>query len=313
MSITRPAAEDHATIFVVVDRASWDLDEGTAITPDRTVLKGIGGGAMYEVYLIWDQELFALAVAKLIRPDQVDDPRALREMQAEWDVLGAINHPVIVRGYDVSVEGRYPHLLIEHLEGPSLRRLIRRGGALGTQEVLPLALHVAGALAYLAGRQMVHLDVKPDNIVMGVPPRLIDLSIARSFERAAATRGPLGTDAYMAPEQCGPDLGTAPIGPAADVWGLGATLFHALAGERPFPRPEGARESADPAVRFPQLHASHADLPKHLPAALRDLVARMLRKDPGERPSAAGVADELEPLIAELPHKLSMSRRGSRL
>lgn len=274
------------------------------------MLKPIGGGAMYEVFLVWDQELFALAVAKVIRPDQVSDPRALRDLQAEWDVLSAINHPMIVRGYDLALDPPFPHVLIEHLEGPSLRRLIRRGGALSLQEVLPLALNVTGALAFLARREMVHLDVKPDNIVMGVPPRLIDLSIARSLERAGKTKGPLGTDAYMAPEQCGPGCGSGPIGPAADVWGLGATLFHALAGERPFPRPEGARESADPAVRFPQLHTETPSLPGHLPAALRDLIGRMLSKDPAARPTAAGVADELEPLVAELPHKLSMSRRG---
>ena len=291
-------------------KASWNLEEGAAVTPERTVLKSIGGGSMYEVFLVWDQELFALAVAKLIRPDQAEDPRALRNLEAEWEVLSAINHPVIVRGYDLALDPPHPHLLIEHLEGPSLRRLIRRGGALSLQEVLPLALNVTGALAHLARREMVHLDVKPDNIVMGVPPRLIDLSIARSFERAATSKGPLGTDAYMAPEQCGPGLGSGPIGPAADVWGLGATLFHALSGERPFPRADGARRSEDPEVRFPQLHAETPALPRHLPAALSELVTSMLSKYPGERPAAAEVAEALEPLIAELPSKLTMSRRG---
>ena len=109
---------------------------------------------------------------------------------------------MIVRGFDAVLDGPMPHLVIEHLEGPSLRRLIRRGGALGLQQLLPLALHVAGALQYMSHEETVHLDVKPDNIIMGVPPRLIDLSIARSLERAATTSGPIGTDAYMPPEQC---------------------------------------------------------------------------------------------------------------
>ena len=160
---------------------------------------------------------------------------------------------MIVRGFDAVLEGPHPHVLIEHLEGPSLRRLIRRGGPLPLQQLLPLALHVAGALQYLNNEGVAHLDVKPDNIIMGVPPRLIDLSIARSFERAAQLTPPIGTDAYMAPEQCAPERYEAPVGHAADVWGLGATLHRSVSGSRPFPREKSARDSDVPEERFPQL------------------------------------------------------------
>lgn len=291
-------------------KAGWEFEEGEAISEGRIALKPIGGGTLYEVYLVWDEHLFSLAVAKILRPDQVEDQAALRDLREEAEMLSSVAHPVIVRGFDAVLDGPRPHLLIEHLEGPSLRRLLRRGGALSIQQLLPLALHVVGALAHLAGREIVHLDVKPDNVVMGVPPRLIDLSIARSFERAARSMGPLGTDAYMAPEQCGMGREFGPIGPAADVWGLGATLHHSLSGERPFPRPPEARESPDPLLRFPQLRADPAPLPGHLPAGLGGLIGSMLRKDARERPSAAQVADSLEPLVAELPRKLSMSRRA---
>ena len=88
------------------------------------------------------------------------------------------------------VDGDYPHLLLEHLEGPTLKRLLRRGGPLPREQALPLALHVASALHYLSMEGIVHLDVKPDNIVMGIPPRLIDLSLARSLEDAREVRRP---------------------------------------------------------------------------------------------------------------------------
>lgn len=292
-----------------MERASWELAEGEGLSASRTALKAIGGGTRYEVYLVWDDDLFSLAVAKVLRPDQVEEPRALRELAEEAEVLAKVAHPVIVRGFDSVLDGPRPHLVIEHLEGPSLRRLLRRGGALSAQQLLPLALHVAGALAYLERREMVHLDVKPDNIVMGVPPRLIDLSIARTMERSERSRGPLGTDAYMAPEQCGPD-GFGPMGSAADVWGLGATLHHCVSGHRPFPRPPEARDSDDPEIRFPQLVADPEPLPTHLPAEMAGLILDMLRKEQAERPAAAEVADRLEPLVADLPKKLSMSRRG---
>src|SRR6202000_1178879 len=95
--------------------------------------------------------------------------------------------------------GPSPPLLLEHLEGPTLRELLDRHGPLSLEQLLPLALHIASALHYLAAEGVVHLDVKPSNIVMGAPPRLIDLSVARTLERALLTSTPVGTDAYMAP------------------------------------------------------------------------------------------------------------------
>lgn len=293
--------------------AGWDFPEGTEIAPGRSVLKSIGGGNLYEVHLVWDERMHSLLVAKIVRPDQVDDPGAIEDLEEEAEVLRALAHPVIVRGFGAVAEGPYPHLLVEHLEGPSLRRLIRRGGPLPLQQLLPLALNVAGALHYMAAEGFVHLDVKPDNTIMSVPPRLIDLSIARPLDRAARLRHPVGTDAYMAPEQCDPKRNEGRIGSPTDVWGLGATLFHAAAGERPFPRLDGARDSEVPEVRFPQLVEPPIDLPARLPDELVELIEGMLAADPEERPTASEVAARLEPLVAALPSRIALSRRGSRV
>jgi eukaryotic-like serine/threonine-protein kinase len=221
-------------------------------------------------------------------------------------------HPVIVRSFDAVLEGPRPHILLEHLEGPTLRRLIKRGGAIPLEQLLPLAAHVGAALHYMELNAVAHLDVKPDNIVMGIPPRLIDLSIARPLERAARIRKPVGTDAYMPPEQCDPGGHPGEIGPASDVWGLGATLHHALTGSAPFPRPKGARESDDPHVRFPQLVEDARPLPSRLPDGLRELIAGCLRRRPEDRITAAELVDGLGPLVASLPRKLVLGRRGAR-
>jgi serine/threonine protein kinase len=291
------------------ERASWGFDEVAEIAPGRTILKRLGGGSRYEVHLVWDDRWFAVMVAKLIRPDQVEDPRALRELREEAELLGRLAHPVLLRGFDAVLDGPHPHVLVEHLEGPTLRRLIRKGGPLPLPQLLPLALHVAAALHYLAVEEVVHLDVKPDNIVMGVPPRLIDLSVARPVERTAELRGPVGTDAYMAPEQCQP-AGT--IGPAADIFGLAATVFHALVGHVPFPRVPGAHAAEDPTVRFPQLRQDPEPLPAGTPPELADLLERALARDPAVRPTAAEFAADLEPLMAALPRRLVFGRRGPR-
>ena len=294
-------------------RASWGFGEGDEIARGRSVLRVLGGGSRYEVHLVWDERLFAVMVAKLLRPDQVDDERALRELRGEAEALERLAHPVLIRGFDAVLDGPHPHLLIEHLEGPTLRRLIRRHGPLPLEQLMPLALHVAAALHYMAEEEWVHLDVKPDNIVMGMPPRLIDLSVARTFERARRLRGSIGTDAYMAPEQCDADAFAGEVGARADVWGLSATLFHALSGAPPFPRADGARHSEDRHVRFPQLTTGPSPLPAQVPDPLADAVMRGLAKRPEDRPTASELALALQPLVAALPRKLSFGRRGTRM
>ena len=290
------------------DYASWEFEEGQELHPGRIVLKPIGGGNRYEVCLVWDERLYALGVAKVLRPDQAEDPKALRDLGREAEALNALAHPTLVRSFDAVLEGPRPHVLIEHLEGPSLRRLIKRDGAIPLEQLLPLAAHVAGALQYMAQSGYVHLDVKPDNIVMGLPPRLIDLSIARTLERAARTDGPLGTDPYMAPEQCVPrEEAIDQIGPATDVWGLGATLFHAASGEKPFPGGSGG----DGAIRFPQLVEDPRPLPDWIPPDLSSLILQMLDRSAANRPTCAEVVERLQPLVAVLPRKMTLSRRGS--
>jgi serine/threonine protein kinase len=282
-------------------RPTWGLVEGDAIAPGRSVLRRLGGGRRYEVFLVWDDRRLAVLVAKLLRPDQAGNPAALLDLGREAEALARLSHPVIVRGFDAVTDGRFPHLVTEHLEGPTLAELIERDGALAPEQALPLGLHAASALHYMAGEGMVHLDVKPENIVMGAPPRLIDLSVARSVEAARRLRTAIGTDAYMAPEQCDPRR--AAVGPPADVFGLAATLHHAVGGERPFPR-----RGAD----FPQLERDPEPLPRRVPRRLAELLRAALARDPGDRPSAAELAAGLEPLVADLPRRMVLGRRGWR-
>jgi eukaryotic-like serine/threonine-protein kinase len=295
----------------VAEKQTWELEEGAEIAPGRTVLKLLGGGHDYEVYLVWDDSLFAVMVAKLLRPDKVADDKAVRDLRREADALEELAHPVLLRGFGAVLDGPYPHVLVEHLEGPTLRRLIRRGGPLPAQQVLPLALHVASALHYMHTEERLHLDVKPDNIVMGIPPRLIDFSLVRSFERARRIRGWIGTRAYMPPEQCAPgDAGE--IGPWSDVWGLGATLYHAIAGETPFSR-GSSDEELRREERFPQLVEEVRPWPVRVTPSLSEAVLSTLRKDPHERPTAAEFALALQPEVAALPSRLRLGPRGARL
>ncbi|HSJ51628.1 MAG TPA: serine/threonine-protein kinase [Actinomycetota bacterium] len=274
-------------------RHHWGLEVGDEIAPGLLAQELLGGGSRYEAYLAFDQRLHHLVVAKVLRPDRVDDESAIRGLRSEAEVLAAVNHPAVARMLRSGVDEERPHLVLELVEGPRLSTLIRRFGPVESVQAAPLAIEVASALHYLHGAGLVHLDVKPKNLIMGAPPRLIDLSIARSIESAARLDVPIGTDAYMAPEQCAPSPGR--VGPPADVWGLGVTVYEALAGRPAFRA--GDPEDPSPEARFPQLVEGMEPLPEHVPGELKTAVEASLAFEPADRPAAAEVADLVEPLL----------------
>jgi serine/threonine protein kinase len=275
----------------------WGFDEGEEIAPGRFAVSLLGGGRGHEAYLAWDDRLYCLIVAKLLRPHLVGDENARRQLAAEAGAYAALQHPVLPRSFGAVLEGGRPHLVLEFLDGPRLSALVRKQGSLAVEQTLPLAVQLSSALHYMGRCGWVHLDVKPKNVVMGAPPRLIDLSIARTRVTAGRTVGPIGTDAYMAPEQCGgPGIGD--IGTGADIWGLGVTVYEAITGGLPFP---AGREDGPPHERFPQLLYEPTPFSRDVPRVLADPIMSCLRKQPEDRPTAEELAGALQPLVAALP------------
>lgn len=287
---------------------AWDFEYGEDIYRGRLALQSIGGGEAFETWLGWDPTLFSVVVLKLVRPHRVDDARTLRDVEREARALAALAHPIVLRGFDAVIEPPHPHLVLEHLDGMTLRSLIKRSRQLPLEQVLPLAMHICSALHYMHSVGFVHLDVKPRNLIMGPQPRLIDLSVARTGEELVRLGGGVGTPAYMAPEQCDPRAFGA-IGPPADVWGLGATLYEAVCGAKPFGTPERDndgrwiyRQLTDPAP---------SNFPRYTPPEVIDVITRSLAQDQHARPAAAEMAMALEPVVANLP-SLGVGKRGFR-
>jgi eukaryotic-like serine/threonine-protein kinase len=272
-------------------KASWGFAEGDEIVPGRYAVRLLGGGHRYEAYLAWDDELRALVTVKIVRPDLVEDPGVLAGIAGEARSLQRLRHPVIVRAFDAVLRGERPHLVLELLDGPRLSTLVRTS-VVAVEQVLSLGLQLASAAHYLSVRGIVHLDIKPANVIMAGPPRLIDLSVALPVEELASITSPVGTDSYMAPEQADPSR-FAEIGPPADVWGIGVTLYGALAKRKAF--------ESTPDERFPQLTRRPDPLPHEVPPALSELLFATLEPRPADRPTAAELGDALEPLVAALP------------
>lgn len=276
----------------------WGLVEGEDIASGLTVVRLLGGGASYEAYLAFDEHTHGPVVVKVLRPELVSDDAALRGLRREVEALATINHPVVVRGLREDVDASRPHVVLECIDGPRLSSLIRRHGPLTESQYLPLAVDLASALHYLGRIGWTHLDIKPSNVIMGAPARLIDLSVARPERDAAGLRHVIGTDAYLAPEQAAPGEFGVP-GPASDVWGLGSTLFHAVAGYRPFP--EGDPRSDDPARSHPQTVTDPKALPPRTPPAVVEVIGAMLHREPSQRPAPAEVSHALQPVLAAQP------------
>src|SRR4051795_11185155 len=97
-----------------------------------------------------DEHRLAVLVARVLRPDQARDPLALHDLEREAALVERLAHPVVVRGFGAVLDGRFPHLVLEHLDGPTPEELLVRAGPLALEQLLPLGLHVASALHYLA-------------------------------------------------------------------------------------------------------------------------------------------------------------------
>ena len=259
------------------------LAAGSWIGPGYAVEAHLNRSNVLDVYDAWDEERECRCVVKTLRPDRLCDTEARRSLLAEGALLQRMTHPGIVRGY-ATLRLPRPVVAMETLTGETLAHLVdRRVRPLGAREVAFLGLQLSSALGYLHRHGVVHLDLKPSNIVAEAGrAKLIDLSVAQAPGRV--TPG-TGTWCYLAPEQARGGL----VGSPADVWGIGVVLWEAACGDTPF---------ADEDVDYPQLaqRAPALGSMRRLPDALSDAVDRCLNPEPAGRPSIAELREALAPV-----------------
>jgi eukaryotic-like serine/threonine-protein kinase len=254
-----------------------------ALFTDRFEIERVAGsGGMGTVYRALDLRDGGRVALKLLRSE--DSEGGLR-FEREARLLAQLDHPGIVRCID---HGRTPEgvawLAMEWLDGEDLGERLSRG-ALSCEETVALGRRVAEALAEAHGRGVVHRDVKPSNLFLPggaiEQVKVIDFGIARgAYEGRATLSGTaVGTPSYMAPEQA---RGAHRVDLRADLFSLGCVLFECLAGRPPF---EGVHAMAILAkLLFEEVPSLH-DLVPGVPPALADLIARMLAKQPADRPA----------------------------
>jgi serine/threonine protein kinase len=284
-------------VLVVALPETWAFAEDDEILPGLHAVRLLGGGAKHEAYLAWNRRLHALVVVKLLRPAFAGESSARASLRAEGEALASLAHPGLPRLFGGDPEGERPHLALEYLDGPRLSTVIRRYRP-ALEQAIPLALSLCSVLHYLRVEGWLHLDVKPKNVILGSPPRLIDLSVARRVETISSISAPVGTDAYMAPEQCDPAR-FPQIGAATDMWGLGVTMYETLARRLPFAEPDRSARSL--AGRYPQTAGAPNALPGGVPEIVTDAVLACLSTEPAERPAPDELSAVLEGVEATLP------------
>lgn len=259
------------------------LEQGVQLAPGLTVIEHLSRNQALDVYDVWDEGRYCRCVAKALRPDRREDARALRRLRREGRLLARCTHPHLVRAYETLSD---PHtiVLLETLNGETLDHLIARSTRrMPIDEVALLGLHLGSAVRYLHRAGYLHLDLKPSNVIVdGGLAKLLDLSLARAPGRV---RRGIGTRWYLSPEQARGGLVTA----AADVWGLGVTLFEATAGSRPFAERDDVRY-AQLVERAPRLDSSRRRVPRQLGA----VIDASLEPDAAARPTVDEVLAALE-------------------
>ncbi len=276
------------SVAIETPAATWGYAPGNPVVPGLRAWARLGGGRRCETWLAWSQDMWSPVVVKLPRPDHLSDPATRADLAQEAEMMGALSHPAVQRLYAANLDADPPHLVFEYVEGPTLADSLAQEGPLAPGEAAQLGLQVAGALRYLHGHRVVHLDLKPDNICLrDGRPVLIDFGIARRPGQRRRTGAPRGSPPYMAPEQC---LG-GPAVPATDLFALGAVLFEAVTGQRAYhPRRDGT------GWWYPQLAGSQ---PRRAPGPLGGVIRWLIQADPANRPPDADAA--LKSLAVALP------------
>ncbi|MER6146243.1 protein kinase [Streptomyces sparsogenes] len=274
------------------------LGRGAELASGRYVVREeLGRGGMAAVYRAHDTALDRVVAVKVMHGELGRDPSFRRRFKREAQLAARLAHAHVVAVHDIGEEPDpggagepMPYLVMEFVEGESLRDRLRRG-PVGVDEALRIVADVLAGLEASHARGIVHRDIKPANVMLtpdgGV--KVMDFGIARAVQSAESaltgTGTVLGSAPYMAPEQAT----GGEIDGRTDVYAVGVMLFQLLSGRLPF------EDDSVPALLYKHVHVAPpalAEVGVDVPSAVQELVTRALAKTPGERYADAGVMRE---------------------
>jgi serine/threonine-protein kinase len=244
------------------------------------IVEKIGGGGMSVVWKAYDLVLDRNVALKVLRPEMSEDEEFIRRFRREAQSVASLSHPNIVNIYDVGEDRGLYFIVMELIEGETLRDKLKREGALDPGEALEIASQICEALSHAHARRIIHRDIKPQNILLtkNGHVKVADFGIARALGAISTTSRDLvvGSAPYLSPEQAK----NGQVSNRSDIYSLGVVLYEMLTGEQPF----AGDSPVAVALQHVQREApSVRDIKPSLPEPVANVVAKALRKNPEER------------------------------
>ena len=255
----------------------------------------LGSGGMSTVYLGIDETLDRQVAIKVLHREISDEPDQLERFRREARAVARLSHPNVVQVIDAGEDAGHPYIVFEYVPGETLKDRIRRLGTLPVDEAVAYAIEIGRGLAAAHTEQLVHRDVKPQNVLLNMAGRakVTDFGIARSLESAGltATGRVLGTTDYVSPEQAmGKD-----VDGRTDIYSLGIVLYEMLTGDVPF------KAETQVAVAMKHVNEALPDIQRRRPgisAALAAVLDQSTSKRPEDRQfSMDAFLDDLETVL----------------
>ncbi|MHC5054020.1 MAG: protein kinase domain-containing protein [Planctomycetota bacterium] len=279
------------------------------------LLEKLGEGGMGVVYKAHQASMDRLVALKVLPERLANDKQFVSRFFREARVAAKLDHPNIVRGIDVGSSGSDYFFVMEYVEGEDVGNILKERGKLPEKEALEIVVQVARALDHAQEHDMIHRDIKPDNVLLtpdGVA-KLLDLGLARStsgdMTRMTVTGTAMGTPHYISPEQA---RGEADIDIRTDVYSLGVSLYHMLVGTPPF---DGETVAVIITKTLTEQAPPVHEIVPEVSEATSRVVEKMMSKEKGSRyANPAEVVADLELILSgeEPTRVLGASRPGSR-
>lgn len=272
--------------------------KGELIDNRYKIVKSIGEGGMANVYLAWDTILEREVAVKVLRGDLSDDEKFIRRFQREANSASSLRHPNIVEMYDVGEDdGRY-FIVMEYVDGKTLKSLIKKRGALNLTEALDIMMQLASGIACAHDSYIIHRDIKPQNVMILEDGRVkitdFGIAMALNSNELTQTNSVMGSVHYLPPEQASGSGSTI----KSDIYSLGILMYELLTGKVPF-RGDNAVEIAIKHMKDPI--PSVCEENENIPQSVENIILKACAKNPKNRyDSVAEMYEDLKTCLDPL-------------